>query len=157
MDDQKEDRVEISLVRGDMSATIRGPQEFVSEQAERIARVMAGTDVSISPVGSRSLNGADAGSERQLIELKQPQGQIETAVVLAFFLTEHGHKEFTARDLWNSYIRANIRPPKSVPQAARDAKSKHGLLESGSKKGKFRLSALGERFVRFDLPHKFER
>jgi hypothetical protein len=72
--------------------------------------------------------------------------------VLAFSLIERGISEFTPEDIRKAYIRANVRPPKVVAQALRDAKNKYDFVEAGIAKGTFRLSAHGERVVRFDLP-----
>jgi hypothetical protein len=138
-----------------MSATLRGPEDFVGPQSERLARVMMGSH----SASQGAMRSSDSGVniEREFLEQKRPEGHSQITAVLAFCLTEQGQREFTAKDLWNCYMRADVRPPRSVPQAARDAKSKHGFLESGTARGTFRLSAVGERFVRFDLPQKLER
>jgi hypothetical protein len=72
--------------------------------------------------------------------------------VLAFGLTESGTKEFTEEDVRRAYIRADVRPPKSVSQALRDAKSKFDYIATGSKRGTYRLTNHGDRTIRFDLP-----
>jgi hypothetical protein len=72
--------------------------------------------------------------------------------VLGFCLAENEHGEFTEADIKKGYIRAGVRPPKVISQALRDARNKFDLIEAGTKKGTYRLSAHGERTVRFDLP-----
>lgn len=72
--------------------------------------------------------------------------------VLGYYLTQNGHAEFTETDIRRAYIRAGVRPPKVIAQALRDARNKFDLIESGAKRGAYRLSAHGDRTVRFDLP-----
>jgi hypothetical protein len=91
-------------------------------------------------------------SERDLVKQKRPHGHHQIVAVLAFALRESGMSEFTADDMRRAYIRAGVRPPKVMAQALRDAKNKYELVELGSKKSAFRLSAHGERTVLFDLP-----
>jgi len=67
-------------------------------------------------------------------------------------VTESGMNEFSEQDIRRAYLRAEVRPPKFVSQALRDAKNKFDYLESGSKRGMYRLSNHGDRTVRFDLP-----
>jgi hypothetical protein len=90
--------------------------------------------------------------ERDLIAEKRPRNQTETVAVLGFCLAENGQVEFTEVDIKRAYLRAGIRPPKVISQALRDARNKFDLIEAGTKKGTYRLSAHGDRTVRFDLP-----
>ena len=78
--------------------------------------------------------------------------QPETVAVLGFCLTENGHAEFTEADIKRAYVRAGVRPPKVISQALRDARNKFDLIDAGTKRGTYRLSAHGDRTVRFDLP-----
>lgn len=91
-------------------------------------------------------------SERDLIAQKKPRGHHQIVAVLALALRESGAEEFTADEMRRAYTRAHQRQPKVMAQALRDAKNKHELLETGSKKNTFRLSSHGERTVVFDLP-----
>jgi hypothetical protein len=54
-------------------------------------------------------------------------------------------------------VRANVRPPKVISQALRDAKNSFDYLEPASKRGHFKLSHHGDRTVRFDLPRQDKR
>ncbi len=74
--------------------------------------------------------------------------------VLAFGLAESGSVEFSESDMRRAYIQAGARPPKVVAQALRDAKNKQDYLESGKKRGTYKLSSHGDRTVRFDLPSR---
>jgi hypothetical protein len=92
--------------------------------------------------------------ERDFIQAKQPQGHSETIAALAYYLTESGLPEFTEEDVRRAYIRAGVRPPKVVGQALRDAKNRYEYVEPGRGRGKYRLTAHGDRTVRFDLPRR---
>jgi hypothetical protein len=91
-------------------------------------------------------------SERDFIQAKRPRGHSELIAVFAFFLTEGGQREFTDDDIRRAYIRAGIRPPKVVAQAIRDAKNRYEYVEPERGRGKYRLTAHGDRTMRFDLP-----
>jgi hypothetical protein len=92
-------------------------------------------------------------TERILIKDKQPSGHLEIVAVMAFALTQAGMEEFSEEDVRLAYLRAGARPPKVVAQALRDAKNRTGYVETGSRRGLYRLSHYGDTFVRFDLPH----
>ena len=88
-----------------------------------------------------------------MIAAKHPRGHHEIVAVLAFSLAEGGQEEFGEDEIRRAYIRAGVRPPKVVAQALRDAKNAPYFLESAGR-GRYRLSAHGDRTVRFDLPRR---
>jgi hypothetical protein len=132
----------------DSKVTFEGSADFVDGQIEKYARTR--------PVAGGSTSASEAyaqgPAEKQLISQKKPRGHHEIATVLAFALTESGVVEFSEQDIRRAYIRAEVRPPKYVSQALRDAKSKYDYITSGKKRGTYRLSSHGDRTVRFDLP-----
>ena len=134
---------------GDSRITFEGPQEFVEEQVKKLAGTQPGPAVTDEAAGGPDGQGS---REKQLIAQKRPRGHHEIATVLAFALTQAGTAEFTEEDVRRAYIRADVRPPKFVSQALRDAKSKFDYITAGSKRGKYRLTNHGDRTVRFDLP-----
>ncbi len=93
-------------------------------------------------------------SERDFIQAKRLRGPPELIRGFRLFLTEGGQREFTDDDIRRAYIRAGIRPPKVVAQAIRDAKNRYEYVEPGRGRGKYRLTAHGDRTVRFDLPRR---
>lgn len=148
-----EERITATLEVNDKRITLEGPRSFVEQEIRRLTSVVAAVPtsgaVSAPPAMPESLDGI---SERDLIALKSPQGHMEIATVLGFYLTERGQDEFSEEDIRRSYIRAGVRPPKVVAQALRDAKNKKDYIEPASKRGTYRLTHHGDRFVRFDLP-----
>jgi hypothetical protein len=153
-----EERISATVQVDDRRITLEGPRSFVEEEVRRLTSIIAG---SASVPGPQQPKGADvdpAGlSERDFIELKQPSGHAEIATALGFYLAEQGQEEFSEEDIRRAYIRANVRPPKSVGQALRDAKSKRDFIKQGEVRGAYRLTQHGDRFVRFDLPPKGKR
>ena len=134
----------------DSKITFEGSPEFVEDQVQKFASLQRPGSVEREiPRNSRS---GQNPSEKQLFMEKRPRGHHEIATVLAFALSESGMKEFNEADIRRAYIRADVRPPKFVSQALRDAKSKFDYIETASKRGMYRLSAHGDRTVRFDLP-----
>ena len=115
---------------------------------------LASSKPSVTLLAERGLAGTadDVLSEWQLIEAKRPKGHLEMVAVLAFALAQSGVKEFTEEDMRRAYLRSGTRPPKVVSQALRDAKNRLDYVESGVKRGTYRLTHHGDRTVRFDLP-----
>lgn len=136
------------------TVTVEGEKEFVRDQANRFSRLMAELQVQPDISGTAQVRSNSFCPERQLVQEKSPQGHGQTIAVLAFCLADAGTTEFTAEDMRRAYIRANVRPPKVMAQGLRDCKNKFDFLEPGTVKGTFRLSAHGDRLVRFDLPQK---
>jgi hypothetical protein len=144
-------RIEVTVTVGDRKVKLEGPEDFVREEVERFANLPPlGNTKDVRENGTSHEN--IARTERDFVAEKQPHGHNEIVAVLAQFLTESGHAEFTPDDIRRAYIRARVRPPKVISQALRDAKNMDDYLQSGSKRGTFRLSQHGERKVLFDLP-----
>lgn len=141
-----------TITLGDSKITFEGPASFVQAQVERYAAVPAQSALlgGNRDPADRSPQGL---TEKQLVIEKRPRGHHEIATVLAFALTQSGMEEFSEEDIRRAYIRADVRPPKYVSQALRDAKSKFDLITTGSKRGMYKLTNHGDRTVRFDLPH----
>lgn len=140
-----------TITFGDSKITFEGPSEFVQAQVERFENMRSPSAYTGDlPVAiDRSFQGP---KEKQLIAEKRPRGHHEIATVLAFVLRETGLEEFSEADIRRAYIRADVRPPKYVSQALRDAKSKFDYIATGSKRGMYKLTNHGDRTVRFDLP-----
>ena len=145
------DMAKATITVGDKVITIEGPPEFVAAQVEKFA------GINIASGEQVKANKADApvrsASERDLVESKRPKNHPETVAVLAFSLAEAGQEEFSEEDIKRAYLRANVRPPKVVGQAIRDAKNVYDFIEVGSGRGMYRLTTHGDRTVRFDMPN----
>ena len=128
--------------------TLEGPEDFVRGEVRRFT---SPGDISATDTPANNASRT-ALTERDLVAQKRPRNQTETVAVLGFCLAENGLEEFTEADVKRAYIRAGVRPPKIISQALRDARNKFDLIEAGTKKGTYRLSAHGDRTVRFDLP-----
>jgi hypothetical protein len=153
------DTCRATITYGDVKIVLEGPKEFIEGQIAKHAPPVSVSHTS-NQVNKFLLTAGDSAksethftSERDLIAAKQPRGHHEIVAVLAFSLTEGGQEEFGEDEIRRAYIRAGARPPKVVAQALRDAKNAHDFLESAGR-GRYRLSAHGDRTVRFDLPRR---
>jgi hypothetical protein len=148
-----------TITYGDVKIVLEGPQKFIEEQIAKYATPASVLDSSkdnnkfLSSGAGAAQPSSDQISEREMIATKQPKGHHEIVAVLAFCLTQAGQEEFGEDDIRRAYIRAGVRPPKVVAQALRDAKNQHDFLHSANR-GRYRLSAHGDRTVRFDLPRR---
>ena len=136
-----------TIALGDSKITFEGSPGFVEEQVKKFAAAQP------TVVAQLDSDGRRPGSrEKQLVAEKRPRGHHEIVTVLAFALAESGQVEFNESDVRKAYIRADVRPPKHVSQALRDARSKFDYISAGSKRGTYRLTDHGDSVVRFDLP-----
>jgi hypothetical protein len=141
------EKAKLSIMWENKSIIIEGPADFVEAQAKFFARSVS------KPLAHESEYETKSGlSAASLIADKKPRGHGETVAVLAFYLSEQGANEFTEDEMRRAYIQAKVRPPKVIGQAIRDAKNKYDFIESTKNRGTYRLSAHGDRTVRFDLP-----
>jgi hypothetical protein len=142
------------IIFDDRKLAFEGPEDFVATMMEIYAKAS-------KPQGKleeKQYTGTTAivvsgGLERNLVSTKHPRGHHEMVAVLAFALAQSGTPVFTEEDMRRAYIRAGVRPPKSVGQALRDSKNKFDYLEVAGGRGHYRLTHHGDRVVRFDLPH----
>jgi hypothetical protein len=148
-----EDRINVAIEIGNVRVTLEGPRDFVESEVRRLTATVTPSHNSRvqSRVPQADALAEGAVSERDFLVEKTPKGHAEIVTALAFYLTEHGQKEFTDQDIRRAYIRAGIRPPKVVAQALRDAKNRRDFLKQGSARGTYRLTHHGDSFVRFDL------
>jgi hypothetical protein len=138
--------IQITITLGSRKITINGVVEGLEGLSSATLRNANNREPAATP--------SKVISERDLLNEKLPRGHSEIVAVLAFALRESGLSEFTEADMRRSYLRANIRPPKSVSQAIRDARNKSEFIAAGKSKGKYRLSPYGETFVMFDMPRE---
>ena len=150
---EQRDNYKATIRIGDKSITFEGPREFVEEQ---VAQYTFPSTSKQQALASRNKQGAPTApsSEREIIGAKHPRSHSEVIAVLAFYFAENGLPEFTGEDIRRAYIRAGVRPPKVISQAIRDAKNRYEYVEPAATRGKYRLSAHGDRTVRFDLPRR---
>ena len=146
-----DDRISMTVELGACHIVFEGPRDSVEKQVHRLTAAVIREDYRPAVQKEESGSALESMTERALVDLKQPHGHLETVAVLAFCLAAKGQEEFTETDLRKAYIRADIRPPKVVAQALRDAKNKREFIEPGKTRGTYRLSNHGDRFVRFDL------
>jgi hypothetical protein len=145
-----------TITFGDVKIVLEGPQEFIDEHVAKYSTAPSASKKHnknlLEDIGTARA-GAAPVTEREMIAEKQPRGHHEIVAVLAYCLTEAGQPEFGQDEIRRAYIRAGVRPPKAVSQALIDAKRLHDFLEPAAR-GRYRLSAHGDRTVRFDLPRR---
>lgn len=143
--------IKVSVQLDERKVTIEGPRDFVEAEVRRISDTLTGASGGAKASADPTRDVDVDESEKDFLAAKKPKGHLETVAVLAFFLAQHGQEEFTEEDIRKAYIRAAVRPPKVVAQSIRDAKRYREFIQTGSAKGKYRLTHHGDRFVRFDL------
>jgi hypothetical protein len=151
-----EHTVKATVTIGNTLVTFEGPRDFVAEQVEKYTSGTSSQNAQgKGNTDSNSLAIVESkASERDLVQLKRPRNHPETIAVLGFCLRQSGVEEFTNDDIYKAYIRAGVRPPKVVEQAIRDAKNHFDFIKKGSLRGRYQLTAHGDRTVRFDLPRE---
>lgn len=90
---------------------------------------------------------------KEFFDQKAPLTSSEIVTVFGFYLEHYRNiKEFSEKEIADCYYEARTRKPKVISQALRDAKNQKDYLVEGTKKGKFRVSNVGENLVIHDLP-----
>ena len=143
-----------TVMIGDTKVIFEGPRNFVESQVAKYLQNNPYIQVKSNDFDIPEEKAQSTKTEREIVQAKRPRGHSETVVVLAFALAQNGITEFTEEDIRRAYIRANVRPPKVVSQAIRDAKNLDDYVEPTGKRGVHRLSPHGDRTVRFDLPRR---
>ncbi len=147
--------IAVTVTIGEKRVTLEGPESFVRQEVQRLTDLVASSVVGRAGTVDRSTPAVpDSVTEANLVSLKRPSNHSETVAVLAFCLKRNGTDEFDEDEMRRAYLRARVRPPKVVAQAIRDAKNVFDYIETGSKRGFFRLSHFGETTVEFDLPRE---
>jgi len=86
---------------------------------------------------------------------KRPKSQIATVTVFAYYLKHFkGKEEFGSKEVKGLYEALRLPVPKKYSQAIWDASSKRGFVTKTEKKGLYRITEAGERFVEEGLPKK---
>lgn len=86
---------------------------------------------------------------------KRPKSQIAKVTVFAYYLKHFkGKEEFATKDIKGFYEALRLPLPKKYSQAIWDASSKRGFVTKTEKKGVYRITEAGERFVEEKLPKK---
>ena len=99
--------------------------------------------------------GAAPQSLRGLFDEKAPQNVSEAIACAVYYLcTIRGKGEVTGDEVRQTLINAKQRPPGAIGQALTDCRRRHGYIETGDKKGFWRLSHDGEVAIKIDLPRK---
>jgi hypothetical protein len=107
------------------------------------------------PTGTQKSKDESKLTIKEFYEQKKPRSATEAVSVFGFYLERYQNKdEFSEEDIAKAYYDAKVRKPKVIGQSLRDAKNVKGYLVEGSKKGRFRLSNVGENLVLHDLPQK---
>src|SRR5580658_5514081 len=141
-----------TIKMGDKSITFEGPRDFVEEEVARYTGLLPSKQQAHDQGNAR--DSQSIVQERDLIQAKRPRSHPETIAVLAHHLAESGTAEFSEEDMRRGYGRAGARPPKAIGQALRDANNRYDYVETGRGRGRYRLTAHGDRTVRFDLPRR---
>jgi len=97
-------------------------------------------------------------ADEELLRLyneKRPKSQIAKVTVFAYYLKHFkGKEEFATKDIKGLYEVLRLPLPKKYSQAIWDASSKRGFVAKTEKKGLYRITEAGEKFVEEKLPVK---
>ena len=145
--------ITVTVTIDERRVTLEGPEEFVRTEVQRLTDAVASSVAKSAVLPHSAVNTTgESVSEAKFVAAKRPSNHAETVAVLACCLKQRGAEEFNEEDVKRAYRRAQLRPPKVVAQAIRDAKNVFDYIEQGSARGIYRLSHHGETTVLFDLP-----
>lgn len=164
MSEAKAETIKIELPEGTIEA--KGSEQFLAKVRAALASVLTGQAVAISPSQAPNLQQIITGSSpqparvptiRDLYEEKRPSSDIQTAALIAYFLSEvapPGERSSTIDK--ETMVRYFKLCPRNLPvgdpgQVLRNAK-RDGYLDSTQESGQYKLSAIGYNLVVHGLP-----
>ena len=156
--DEKTYRIKVNLKSGEIE--VEGDKEFVKTEIKILLEELQKFPVRYTPVKEPSQIEEKEEKEteegkpyiKEFIEEKNPSGAMQTAVVLAYYLTKYEGKEtFTKEDIKKIWIASGRKPPKKIWQSVIDGKNRYQWFEEVSR-GEYKLSPHGIYFVENELP-----
>lgn len=151
-------RIKINLQSGEIE--VEGDKEFVKTETKELLDRLQKLSIRRPPVKETTeIEEVEQGKAeeakpyiKEFIEEKKPKGALQTAVVLAYYLTKYEGKEtFTREDMKKMWTVSGQKPPKNIWQAMIDGKNRYGWYEEVSK-GEYKISLHGIYFVEHELP-----
>ena len=165
--EKAEERAKIEVNFAGTTFNIEGPESLVREGWEYLKNelmpYLRGKTKEARPVKKRKMPELEKEKvekipEEELLKFyneKKPKSQVATVTVFAYYLKHFkGKEEFTTTDIKDLYETLKLPVPKKYSQAIWDASSKRGFVIKGEKKGLYKISEAGERFVEEKLPKK---
>jgi len=141
-------RVAISLE--DVVIEIEGSEDFVKAEWEKIREQLF---IYLQNKIGKFLPKISASKLAEFYQQKKPRGHLKTTTVFAYYLKHfEGKEEFSQADLHRCYEQLGLAPPKVLAQSIRDVRSRYKFFDKGSKRGYYKISSLGEKFVETELP-----
>ncbi len=141
----------IRLNMGETTLEIEGSEDFVKEEwnyiKEQVLSHLKGA------FGAKAYIQEKKDKLVEFYNKKRPRGHLKTVTVFGYYLKHFEDKEeFNEDDLMQCYNRLGLTPPKVLSQSIRDVRSRHKYFDKGSKRGFYKISPLGERFVEEQMP-----
>jgi hypothetical protein len=135
----------------DVTLEIEGREAFVKSEWEKIKehlwpylRTKLGKEVSLRPKLTKLT---------EFYQAKRPHGHLKTVTLFGYYLKHfEGRQEFSQADLRCCYDALKLSLPKVLGQSIRDVRSRYKYFDKGSKRGYYKISSLGEKFVETQLP-----
>lgn len=141
-------RVAISLE--DVDVEIEGSEDFVKAEWEKLRDQLF---IYLQNKIGKPLPTIQPSKLLEFYQQKHPRGHLKTVTVFAYYLKHfEGKEEFSQADLHRCYERLGLTPPKALAQSIRDVRSRYKFFDKGSKRGYYKISPLGEKFVETELP-----
>jgi hypothetical protein len=147
-------RIRIKL--GEIEIEAEGDKEFVEKHIEefrkempKISKELPSKEKPILPEIPREEVELEHLSISEFYKQRQPKDNNETVVVFAYWLTKKERKEeFKTVEISACFSNAGVPKPRNVTQHMKMASSgKKAFLMKGSKKGLWKLTITGEKFI----------
>ncbi|MCD6319641.1 MAG: hypothetical protein J7M03_03060 [Candidatus Desulfofervidaceae bacterium] len=141
-------RVAVSLE--DIDIEIEGSESFVKAEWEKLRDQLF---IYLQSKIGEHLPATPVNKLAEFYQQKKPRGHLKTVTVFGYYLKHfEGKEEFSQADLRRCYDQLGLAPPKVLAQSIRDVRSRYKFFDKGSKRGYYKISSLGEKFVETELP-----
>jgi len=158
--EEKTYKIRINLKSGEIE--VEGDKEFVKAEVEILIEKLRESFIKQQSYGEDISEKETKKPEiqekkpyvKEFIEEKKPSSGLQSAVVLAYYLTKYEGKEtFTEEDLKKIWSASKQKLPKKMWQSVIDGKNRYSWYEKVSKK-EYKISEHGIYFVENELPKK---
>jgi len=151
-------RIRIKL--GEVEIEAEGDKEFVEKHIEEFKKEMPkiAKEKIVTPETPKEEVEMKKISLAEFYKQKNPKTNVEVALTVAYYLLFHDRKgEVTNKEIKEATDKIGFKITNIAHTLKEAAKGKKAYLIKGSKRGSWKITGEGKRFVEEEIPHKGEK
>jgi hypothetical protein len=154
---EKSYRLRIKL--GEVEIEAEGDKEFIEKHIGEFRKKMPKVDKQLLPDKKADISETQGDIEKfslaEFYKTKKPKKDVEVVATVGYYLTFHDKKdEFANKDIKNATNQIGHKIANIAHTLKKAAKGKKAYLVKGDKRGSWKITTEGKRFVENELPRK---